>query len=98
MWGWKAIETKIDTSVSLEQAKEILEEAGFKERNVNPEYVFFKRKGTQFALKGEKMPIELFIGNTDAGMFLKLRYDSFVLFDTGDLAQIADDLVSKLSV
>jgi hypothetical protein len=98
MWGWKAVERKIDPSVSLEQAREIIKEAGFKEYVVNPEYIIFKQTGTQLTIKGEELPIEVVIGSAGSGIFLQARYDTFVLFDSGDLAKLADELVSKLSV
>ena len=98
MWGWKAVERIIDPSVSLEQAREIIKAAGFKESAVNPEHIIFKQTGTQWTIKGENLPVEVVIGSAESGICLQARYDSFALFDTGDLAKLADELVSKLSV
>ena len=94
--GWKAAERKIEPSITLEQAKTILKEAGFIEHIANPEHAIFKRAGTQATLKGEKCYLEVTLAKTETGLFLQARYDTFVLFDTGDLDKFADDLSSKL--
>jgi hypothetical protein len=96
MWGWKAAERIIEPSVTLEQAKAIMKEAGFSERIANPEHAIFRRAGTQLAVKGESVAIEVALAKTEAGLFLQARYDTFVLFDTGDMQKLADDLVAKL--
>ena len=94
--GWKAAERKIEPSIPLEQAKTILKEAGFIEHIANPEHAIFKRAGTQATLKGGKCYLEVTIAKTETGLFLQARYDTFVLFDTGDLDKFADDLSTKL--
>jgi len=96
MLGWKAAERRIEPSIPLEQAKVIMKEAGFIEHVSNPEHAIFKRAGTQAALKGEKFTIEVALAKSESGLFLQARYDTFVLFDTGDLEKFADELVSKL--
>ena len=93
--GWKAAERKIEPSIPLEQAETILKEAGFIEHIANPEHAVFKRAGTQAALKGEKFSLEVALAKTETGLFLQARYDTFVLFDTGDLEKFADDLSAK---
>ena len=94
--GWKAAERKIEPSIPLEQAKTILKEAGFIEHIANPEHAIFKRAGTQATLKGENCYLEVTLAKTETGLFLQARYDTFVLFDTGDLDKFADDLSTKL--
>ena len=93
--GWKAAERKIEPSIPLEQAKTILKEAGFIEHIANPEHAIFKRAGTQATLKGEKVSLEVALAKTETGLFLQARYDTFALFDTGDLDKFADDLSAK---
>ena len=93
--GWKAAERKIEPSIPLEQAETILKEAGFIEHIANPEHTIFKRAGTQAALKGEKFSLEVTLAKTETGLFLQARYDTFALFDTGDLEKFADDLSAK---
>jgi hypothetical protein len=95
MLGWKVAERKIEPSIPLEQAETILKEAGFIEHIANPEHAIFKRPGTQLALKGENAPLEVALAKTETGLFLQARYDTFVLFDTGDLEKLADDLSAK---
>ena len=96
MLGWKAAERKIEPSVSLEQAKAVMKETGFIEHIANPEHAIFKRSGTQVALKGENFSVEVALAKSESGLFLQARYDTFVLFDTGDLEKLADDLAAKL--
>mgnify|MGYP006281537575 CR=1 FL=1 len=96
MWGWKPVERNIETSVTLEQACSIMKEAGFDEHVTNPDHVIFRRTGTQLTVKGEKFPIEVALAKSGGGLFLQVRYDTFALFDTGDLAKLADELVAKL--
>ena len=94
--GWKAAERIIEPSIPLEQAKTILKEAGFIEHIANPEHAIFKWAGTQATLKGEKCYLEVTLAKTETGLFLQARYDTFVIFDTGDLDKFADDLSTKL--
>ncbi len=96
MWGWKAVERQIDPSISLDQAKVIMKQEGFAEHTTNPEHVIFKRPGTQLAVKGEKFSTEVALAKGETGLFLQARYDTFVLFDTGDLEKLADGLEAKL--
>ncbi len=92
MDGWKPAERTIDTPVLLDRAVEIVEEEGFEVRVRNPGYALLRRDGKQFTTRGERFPLELALAEGDSGMFLQLRYDGFVLFDTGDLDELADDL------
>ena len=92
MYGWKPAERMIDTPVLLDRAVELVEQEGFEVQVRNPGYALLRRDGTQFTARGERLPLELALAEGDTGMFLQLRYDGFVLFDTGDLQQLADDL------
>jgi hypothetical protein len=96
MWGWKPVERNIEPSVSLEQARSVMSEAGFNEHVTNPDHVIFRRTGTQLAVSGEKLPLEVALAKSEEGLFLQVRYDTFALFDTGDLAELANELVAKL--
>ncbi len=97
MWGWKAVDRHITAGVTLDQARQLIRERGFSENVVNPGYVIFKREGTQFTFKGERFPLELVIAQADSGLFLQLRYDTFVLFDDEDLEKLADDIVEGIA-
>ena len=96
MWGWKAVERQVSPSVSLDEARGILSHEDFSEHVKNQSHVIMKRCGTWFTVSGEKLPIELAIAETETGLFLQLRYDTLVLYDTGDLGWLADSLAEKL--
>ena len=96
MWGWKTVERKINHSVSVDEARDIAVQNGFVEHIKNPSHVVLKRSGTQLTTSGDKLPLELAIAEADEGLFLQLRYDTFVLGDSGDLDKLADDLAAKL--
>lgn len=102
MWGWKSIERIIEPSVSLRDAKEILVGQGFRVHASNPHHVILKSAGTEnpwttLAPDGENVPIELAIAESHDGLFMHLRYETFVLFDTGDLERFADSLATSLT-
>ena len=97
MWGWKTVEKTIEPSVSLSQALAILKSEGFEERVSNESHVILDRKGTELTTQGARFPMELAVATKGKGLFLQLRYDGFVLFDTGDLQQLGDELASKLA-
>ena len=40
--------------------------------------------------------MELAIAKSDRGLFIQLRYEHFVLFDTGDLKSVADEIAEAL--
>ncbi len=96
MWGWKTVERQVSPRVLLDEARDILIREGFSEHVKNPSHVIMKRSGTQLAVSGEKFQIELAFAEAETGLFLQLRYDTFALFDTGDLGQLADSLAEKL--
>ena len=102
MWGWKTADRTIEPSVSFEEAKRIVQEGGFEIAVSNPSHAVFKRPGiesgwTKFAPKGENVPLELAIAASDRGLFIQLRYETFVLFDTGDLNDIASEIAAELA-
>ena len=102
MWGWKTAERTIEPSVSFEEAKQIVQNSGFELTISNPNHAVLKRAGaesgwTKFAPEGENVPLELAIAKSDRGLFIQLRYDHFVLLDTGDLNNVADEVAEALS-
>jgi hypothetical protein len=94
MDGWNAVERTVDEPVLLDTAVERVEAQGFEQVVRNPGHVLLKRDGTQWTLRGERAPLELALAESDGGLFLQLRYDTFVAFDTGDLEALADELAS----
>lgn len=94
MKGWNAVERTVEEPILLDTAVERVGTTGFEPVVRNPGHVVLKREGTQFTTRGERVPLELAVAESDEGVFLQLRYDTFVAFDTGDLEQLADELVS----
>ncbi|MCO6043586.1 hypothetical protein NG895_06675 [Aeoliella sp. ICT_H6.2] len=99
MWGWKTADRTIEPSVSFDEAKQIVQQAGFELVVSNPSHAVLKRAGTesgwtQFAPEGENLPLELAIAQSERGLFVQLRYEHFVLFDTGDLDRVADEVAA----
>ena len=102
MWGWKTADRTIEPSVSFEEAKQIVQDAGFELTISNPNHAVLKRAGTEcgwtkFAPEGENVPLEFAVAKSDRGLFIQLRYEHFVLFDTGDLKKVADEIAEALS-
>ena len=102
MWGWKTVERIIEPSVSFEEGKAVLQEQGFRLHASNPTHAVFKSEGTQnpwttLAPEGENVPIELAIAATKEGLYLQLRYETFCLFDTGDLSRFSDEIAAGLT-
>lgn len=97
MKGWAPVERHIPDAVELAEAKRILEHHGFSVRVDNPEHAIFRRSGTQLSISGEDFPLEVAVAQADHGLFLQVRYDTFVLFDTGDLERFADELVAEVT-
>jgi hypothetical protein len=101
VWGWKAVERLIEPSVSLEEARQILEQQGFRLHASQPSLAIFKRTGLQnpwltAAPSGSEVPIELAIAQSHSGLYPHVRYETFVLFDTGDLERLADEAAALL--
>ncbi|MFO7961835.1 MAG: hypothetical protein R6U94_12895 [Nitriliruptoraceae bacterium] len=96
MDGWKAVVRTVDEPVLLDTAVERVEAKGFEQVVRNPAHVLLRRDGTQWTLRGERAPLELTLAESDDGVFLQLRYDTFVAFDTGDLEEYADELASAV--
>jgi hypothetical protein len=92
MDGWKAVERNVDEHVLLDTAVDRVEAVGFEPVVRNPGQVLLKRDGTQWTLRGERFPLELTLAESEDGVFLRLRYDTFAAFDTGDLEHLADEL------
>ena len=98
----KTADRTIEPSVSFEEAKRIVQEGGFELATSNPKHSVFKRLGTEsgwtkFSPKAGNLPLELAIAESDRGLFIQLRYDVFVWFDTGDLNEIAGEIAAELA-
>ena len=96
MWGWKPVEWQVKTDQTIDEIRALLVELGFFEHFAADDHVVLRRSGSELASEGEKLPLELAIASSDSGLLFQLRYDTFVLFDTGDLKRIADKIVTKI--
>jgi hypothetical protein len=98
MWGWKTIERKIKHK-DFNSTVDRIVNLGFNKKESGENFVLFYRDGLPLQLipKGENLSLQLALGkiNND-DIFMQLRYDTFVLFDTGDLEKYADIIISKI--
>lgn len=92
MRGWRPVERNVDEPVLLDAAVQRVEELGFAPVVRNPGHVVLRRDGSQLTTRGGGFPLELALAESEDGVFLQLRYDTFVAFDTGDLEALADEL------
>lgn len=102
MWGWKAVERLIEPSVPFDDAKQRLQQYGFQLHASHPGFAVFKRAGkespwTTAAPDAGNVALELALTPSHAGLYLQLRYDTFVMFDTGDLGQVVDEIAGSLA-
>lgn len=97
MMGWRPVERHIDDAVSMQESVRILRDHGFSLYVDNPGHAILRRSGTKVSTSGEDFPLEVAVAQADQGIYLQLRYDTFVLFDTGDLEQFADEISADLT-
>jgi hypothetical protein len=101
MWGWKAVERLVEPSIPFDRAKVVLQQHGFRLHASHPGLAVFKRSGeenmwTTPAPEARDIALELAVAPSQSGLYVQLRYGTFVLFDTGDLAQFADAIAELL--
>lgn len=56
-----------------------------------------RKPGTEFTTAGEKFPKELSISFKNNETEIALKYDTFVLFDTGDLKEELDLIINRIT-
>lgn len=97
MWKSRKTATRRVDHVSLDAAAERLQHEGFEERKANAEYAELQRPGTRFTTSVDRMPLNLTVSTpSEEGVELRLRYGTFVLFDTGELEAEADRLAKRV--
>lgn len=94
--GWKPVEREIAHPLPLDSAVECAQQRDFEVKRRHDGYALLRRRGTQVAVSGERFPLELALVRSGSGLFVQLRYDTFVAFDTGDLDELADELAQAL--
>lgn len=95
MLGWKPVVRDLD-GVTFEDARDALLRQGFVEFDVGDDYAVAKRSGTQLTMNADKIALEAALAKQGDGVELQVRYDTFVLFDTGDLDQAADRIARTI--
>ena len=96
MDGWKAAERRVRGEVLLDHALADVLERGFAVREQLPGSAILTRAGTQLTTRGERFPLELTVSEAEDGVMLRLRYDTFVLADTGDLERLVEDIATDI--
>lgn len=96
MWGWKTVEREIQPAISVEEARQRLTDVGFEEQSQGESHGLFRRDGTQFTRDGRNVSLEVAVVEESDRLVLQIRYDQFVLFDTGDLERYADEVAASL--
>lgn len=96
MKGWLATKGKIYTC-SLEQSVLFFKKEGFEVIDQGDNHVEFERKGTEFTLKGSKLPLHLLAIKESEYIKLYLRYATFALCDSGDLEKLMKEYIDKLN-
>ncbi len=56
-----------------------------------------RKAGTEFTTAGEKFPKELSLTFNNTETEISLKYDTFVLFDTGDLQEELDLISNRIT-
>lgn len=97
MRGWKAVERTIPTGILFDEAVEALEAENFEITQRNTGHVIARRGHKANALSMDNIKLEAAIAESEDGVFFQLRYDTFCLFDTGDLDTLADQLRSAIA-
>jgi hypothetical protein len=96
MLGWKPAVRTLE-GVTLDDATAAMLRQGFVEYDRGEGYAVLKKGGTQFAVKGEKFASEAALAQKGDDIELQIRYDSFALFDTGDLEEAADRIARVIT-
>lgn len=96
MWGWKTVEREIQPAISIDEARSLMVESGFEEHSHGSSHALFRRDGSQLTRDGRNVSLELGIVEESDKLVLQLRYDQFILFDTGDLERYADEIAETL--
>lgn len=96
MLGWKPAVRNLD-GVTLDDAAAAMLRQGYVEYDRGEGYTVLKKGGTQLAVNGEKFATEAALAQQGDGVELQLRYDTFALFDTGDLQEAADRIARVIT-
>jgi len=95
MLGWKSVSETLKNT-SIEDAKMFLRQERYIIKNEGEQFAVLLRKGTQFTIEGKKVSLEVALVQENTSVIITLRYDTFVLFDTGDLQDELTGLCQRI--
>ena len=93
----KAKTTKLEQILNKEKCINFFIRYGYFIHTENDEKLVLRKSGTEFTTSGEKFPKELSISFNNTGTEISLKYDTFVLFDTGDLQEELDLISNRIT-
>jgi len=97
-WGWKPA-SRCLAHVRLENAVAVLTDEGFETDKRGGDYALLKKRGRKRGGGGRAAPLDakLFVEPEGDAVEMRLAYDMFVVFDTGDLGREADRLEQAIA-
>lgn len=95
MLGWKSVQETIE-NITLNEMKMYLRQERFVLKEEGEYYAVLQRKGTELTVEGKKLPLEVALIQEANHIKIHLRYNTFVLFDTGDLKKELDLIIKRI--
>jgi hypothetical protein len=92
----KAKKTTFKESLNKEKCVTFFIRYGYFIHTEDDQSVVMRKAGTEFTTAGEKFPKELSISFKNNETEIALKYDTFVLFDTGDLQKELDVISNRI--
>jgi len=92
----KAQSFKLQQILNKERSIHFFVRYGYFIHRESDEKLIMRKVGTKFTTSGEKFPKELSISFQNKETKVSLKYDGFVLFDTGDLQEELDLISSRV--
>lgn len=93
----KAKTTTFNESLNKEKCITFFIRYGYYIHTEDDKSVVLRKAGTEFTTDGEKFPKELSILFKNNETEIALKYDTFVLFDTGDLQEELDLISNRIT-
>jgi hypothetical protein len=98
MWFWESLERQIEASVNLNEARNILLAAGFREQGAGSRHLMFKRPGSPWNPDTAEAPVKIGVALAGSGLYLLLKYETiWPVCNSIELESLADTLCARLS-
>ncbi len=81
----------------LGQAADALRGFGFHDHRVDADARVMTKPGNRFAFRGHQRPLAARLEERDDGVKLELRYDQWLVFDSGELSRHAKRIADSLA-